>query len=82
MSTPSSDTTTVEIDTQLLDALRACFPGESDRSLLERLIRVEIGFGVLRASRNTADGLSEEEANGLAVRAVREVRAEMRAERR
>jgi hypothetical protein len=58
MSTPSPDTTPVEIDTQLLDALRAYFPGESDREMLEQLARDE-----------------------LAVRTVREVRAEMRAER-
>ncbi|MDO8184128.1 hypothetical protein Q5424_00645 [Conexibacter sp. JD483] len=58
MSTPSSDTTTVEIDTQLLDALRAYLPDESARSLIESLV-----------------------ANELAVMTVREVRAEMRAER-
>lgn len=76
MGTASLDTTTVEIDTQLLDALRALNPDESDREMLERLVRIEIGFGVLRESRNVADGLSEAEANELAVRAVREVRAE------
>lgn len=82
MSTASPDTTTVEIGTQLLDALRALNPGQSDRSLLERLARIEIGYGVMREQPNRADGLSEDEANELAVRAVREVRAEMRAERR
>ncbi len=73
----ASPTTTVEIDASLLGALRAQRPGKDDRSLLEELARVELGMAALTDSQER-NALSEDEANELAVRAVREVRAERR----
>ncbi len=73
----ASPTTTVEIDASLLGELRARRPGKDDRSLLEELARVELGMAALTDSQER-NALSEDEANELAVRAVREVRAERR----
>jgi hypothetical protein len=70
-------TVKVDFDGDLLARLRARRPGKDDRTLLEELARIELGFeAIAEAQRRNA--LSEEEANALAVRAVREVRAEMR----
>lgn len=70
-------TVKVEFDGDLLAKLRARRPGKDDRMLLEELARIELGFeAIAKVQRRNA--LSEEEANDLAVRAVREVRAERR----
>lgn len=70
-------TVKVDFDGDLLERLRARRPGKDDRTLLEDLARIELGFeAIAEAQRRNA--LSEEEANALAMRAVREVRAEMR----
>ena len=70
-------TVKVDFDGDLLEKLRARRPGKDDRTLLEELARIQLGFdSIARVRRRNA--LSEEEANDLAVRAVREVRAEMR----
>jgi hypothetical protein len=70
-------TVKVDFDGDLLEKLRARRPGKDDRTLLEELARIQLGFdSIARGRRRNA--LSEEEANDLAVRAVREVRAEMR----
>ncbi len=72
-----SPTTKVEIDAELLRALRARRPGKDDRSLLEELARVELGMSAL-ADAQQRNAHSEDEANELAERAVRDVRAERR----
>ncbi len=70
-------TTKIDFDTELLDKLRSRRPGKDDRTLLEELARIDLGFETLgEVQRHNA--LSETEANDLAVRAVREVRAERR----
>lgn len=66
-------TTPVEIDSELLERLRVRHPGKDDRALIEDLARVELGFSALRAVQQR-NGLSEDEAAGLAVRAVEESR--------
>jgi len=66
-------TTRVEIDSDLLERLRARHPGKDDRALIEDLAQVELGFAAVRDAqkRNT---LSEEEALDLGVVAAREAR--------
>lgn len=68
-------TRTVEIDSDLLDRLRAGQPGKDDRAVLEELARVKLGFDTLRESqrRNAVD---EGAAMDEAVKAVREIRAD------
>lgn len=66
-------TTRVEIDSELLERLRARHPGKDDRELIEDLARVELGLNALRAAQQR-NALSEDEAAELALRAVRESR--------
>ena len=69
-------TVKVDFDGDLLEKLRARRPGKDDRTLLEELARIQLGFdSIARVRRRNA---SEEEANDHADRALREVRAEMR----
>ncbi|WP_372790899.1 hypothetical protein [Paraconexibacter sp.] len=68
-------TTTVQIDSSLLDKLRARRPGKDDRALLEELARIELGFDALADSQRE-NVISEPDALDAAVEAVREVRAE------
>lgn len=70
-------TVKVDFDGDLLAKLRARRPGKDDRTLLEEMARIELGFETL-AEVQRRNALSEEEATDLAVRAVREVRAELR----
>jgi hypothetical protein len=70
-------TVRVDFDGDLLASLRARRPGTDDRTLLEELARIQLGFEAIAESQRR-NALSEEEANELAVRAVREVRAELR----
>jgi len=70
-------TVKVDFDGDLLARLRARRPGKDDRELLEELAVIELGFEAI-AEGQRRNALSEAEANDLAVRAVREVRAEMR----
>lgn len=70
-------TTKIDFDSDLLAELRARRPGKDDRTLLEELARIELGFETLHEVQRR-NALSEDEANDLAVRAVREVRAERR----
>jgi hypothetical protein len=69
-------TTTVEIDSDLLNRLRERSPGRSDRELLEDLAAVTLGFETVhRVQRRTADaGIDQEEIEDEAVRVVREHR--------
>jgi len=66
-------TTRVEIDSELLERLRARHPGKDDRELIEDLARVELGFNALRAAQQR-NALAEDEAAVLALRAVHESR--------
>ena len=66
-------TTRVEIDSELLERLRARDPGKDDRELIEGLARVELGFNALRAAQQR-NALAEDEAAELALRVVRESR--------
>jgi hypothetical protein len=70
-------TTKIDFDSELLAKLRARHPGKDDRTLLEEMARVDLGFETL-AEVQRRNALSDEDATDLAVRAVREVRAERR----
>jgi len=63
-------TTRVEIESELLERLRAGHPGKDDRALVEDLARVDLGFSALRAAQQR-NALAEGEAADLGVRAVR-----------
>lgn len=69
-------TTTVEIDSDLLERLRERSPGKSDRELLEDLAAVTLGFETIRrVQRRTAEaGMDQEKIEGEAVRVVHEHR--------
>lgn len=69
-------TVQVEINSELLERLRARHPGKSDRELIERLAVIELGMATLRESQRR-NAVPEEEALEQAVRAVHEARAEM-----
>ena len=73
MSAPR--TTPVDFDADLLAELRAEEPGKGDRELLEDLAIRRLGIATARRTRARFN-LTEEEATALALRAVREVRAE------
>jgi len=62
-------TTSVEIDSALLDRLRERFPGRSDRELLEAAARIRLGREAVRDAQERS-GLSDEEAIALGVKAV------------
>ena len=65
--------TSIEIDTELLARLRERHPGKDDRSLIEDLARIELGFAAVRGAQKR-NSLPEDEATELAVRAVRAAR--------
>jgi hypothetical protein len=69
-------TTTVEIDSELLTRLRERSPGKSDRELLERVARIQLGFETIRRvqERNGAAGVDDDEVMSQAVAAARESR--------
>lgn len=66
-------TTPVEIDSDLLARLRQRHPGKDDRTLIEDLARVDLGFEAMRRAQQR-HGLDENEASALAAAAVRESR--------
>jgi hypothetical protein len=66
-------TTTVEIDSDLLDRLRSRHPGRDDRALIEELARIDLGFVALREAQSR-NMLNETDASELATRAVHEAR--------
>jgi hypothetical protein len=70
-----ASTVRIEMDSELLDRLRARHPGLTDRELIERLAVIELGMAALRASQER-NAPSEEEALEQAARAVHEARAE------
>lgn len=67
-------TTSVEIDSNLLARLRNRWPDKPDRRLIEDLVLIQLGFAAQRDSQQR-NGLSEDEALELGVRAVDEARA-------
>jgi hypothetical protein len=68
-----SRTTMVEVDTELLEELRAEDPGKPDRELIEETMRQQIGFATVRRLQERFN-LPEEEAMAVGVEAVREAR--------
>lgn len=68
-----SQTTSVEIDTELLKRLRERRPERSDRELLESMALIALGRATLRTMQKR-NALTEDEAIALGVRAVREAR--------
>lgn len=78
----ASPTTTVEIDSALLERLRQRDPRRSDRELLEDLAVIAVGDETLRRLHERNADADEAEVMAESVRAVREARREMAAERR
>lgn len=70
---PATATTTIEIDTSLLERLRAGHPGKADRAMIEDIARIDLGFSVLRQAKQR-NALTEGEATELGVSAVRDAR--------
>jgi hypothetical protein len=71
--TVAARTTTIEIDTALLDRLRGQDPGKDDRTVIEGLARISLGFHTLRAVQDRSDA-TDDVAAAEAARAVRELR--------
>jgi len=68
-----ASTRNIEIDSDVLERLRARRPGKSDRELIENLAMIELGRATLSdVQRRFA--LPEQEAISLGVRAVHEAR--------
>jgi hypothetical protein len=65
--------TSVQIDAALLARLRERHPGKDDRSLIEDLARIELGFAAAHEAQKR-NALDEDEATELGVRAVHEAR--------
>jgi hypothetical protein len=76
-------TTTVEIDSDLLSRLRKRSPGKSDREMLERVARIQLGFETIRRvqERSTVAGVDDDEVMAEAVRGVRTSRRSRAARR-
>lgn len=74
-------TTTVEIDSNLLERLRQRRPAKSDRELIESVARIQLGREASDRAAQRFQGVSSDEIEREAVKAVREVRRE-RADRR
>jgi hypothetical protein len=74
-------TATVEIDLELLERLRKRRPEQSDRELVERVARIELGFEAIHRAqeRTAAAGTDQAEIDAEAVRAVKESRSEQAA---
>lgn len=70
-------TTHIPFDSELLAKLRARRPGKDDQTLLEELARIDLGFETLTETQRR-NAMSDEDATDLAVRALREIRAERR----
>lgn len=68
-----AQTTSIEIDTELLKRLRERRPGRSDRELLESMALITLGRATLRTIQER-NALTEDEAIALGVRAVHEIR--------
>jgi hypothetical protein len=75
-------TTTVEIDSNLLGRLRQRRPAKSDRELLESVARIQLGREASDRAAERFQGVSSDEIEREAVKAVQEVRRERAARRR
>jgi hypothetical protein len=71
-----SPTTSVEIDTDLLDRLRRRRPGKDDRELVEGAARIQLGREAIARVRKRFPGAPMDEIEREAAKAVREVRRE------
>lgn len=76
----ASPTTSVEIDSELLERLRKRRPEKNDRELLESVARIQLGREASARVKERFAGVSSEEIEREAAKAVREVREEMAAE--
>jgi hypothetical protein len=75
-------TTTVEIDSNLLKRLRQRRPAKSDRELLEGVARVQLGREASDRAAEGFQGMTSDEIEREATKAVREVRRGRAARRR
>jgi hypothetical protein len=66
-------TTSVEIDTTLLERLRERFPDDSDRQLLEASAHIRLGREAIRDAQQRF-GVSAEDAIALGVRVLHDSR--------
>lgn len=80
-SVAASPTTSVEIDSELLERLRKRRPEKNDRELLESAARIQLGREASARVKERFAGVPSEEIEREAAKAVREVRAERAAER-
>jgi hypothetical protein len=48
---PATATTAIEVDTLLLERLRARHPGKADREIIEDVAQGELGFSMLRQAK-------------------------------
>lgn len=69
----NASTTSVEIETELLEELRAASPGKADRELIEDMAVRAVGQASVRRVR-TRFGLAEDEALAVAVEQVHDAR--------
>ncbi len=76
----ASPTTSVEIDSELLERLRKRRPEKNDRELLESVARIQLGREASARVKERFAGVPSEEIEREAAKAVREVREEMTAE--
>lgn len=76
----ASPTTSVEIDSELLERLRKRRPEKNDRELLESVARIQLGREASARVKERFAGVPSEEIEREAAKAVREVREEMAAE--
>jgi hypothetical protein len=77
----ASPTTSVEIDSELLERLRKRRPEKSDRELVESVARIQLGREASDRARERFTGVPSEEIEREAVKAAREVRRERAAKR-
>lgn len=70
---PATATTTVEIDTSLLERLRARHPGKADRAMIEDIARIDLDFSMLRQAKQR-NAPTEDDATEIGVSAVHETR--------
>lgn len=73
----SASTTTVEIDTALLERLRERAPGKSDRELLEDIATITLGFETIGRVQQRNIDVDDGEVLAEAVNAIHEVRRDM-----